>query len=182
MGASRKHKRRLKAALNQQLQKAAAERNHFANDDAAWRTMVAAPYVAQFNPTKRNIYTCEACGWQIVCTDREPGVTPYLIQCQAEVMGGKPCAGTMTSAFYCVPLFLRSEFVWTRPSLATVREFGQAMREYVEKGGLLLEQRADWREARAANAAALELFKAEQVLKLAKAKRAAQNQPGGRKA
>lgn len=83
----------------------------------------------------KNIYTCRACRGHIVTRDVEPGVTPFMIRCEATT----GCTGMMHSSFYRVfDGTMAASHEWYRPEVAQVMEPG--VRRHVEKGGLVLRK------------------------------------------
>lgn len=84
---------------------------------------------------KKNIYVCQACFGHIVTVDRDAGVTPFMIRCEAT----PGCAGYMQSSMYRVfRQEIRATFEWYRPTVVQVLTDGE--REHVGNGGLLLRK------------------------------------------
>lgn len=81
---------------------------------------------------RKNLYTCDLCGGEVVTVDLAKGVTPFMIACRAT----HGCDGAMTSSFYHCNPFRPAQFEWYRPE--TVDDFGPETIEHLEKGGLLL--------------------------------------------
>lgn len=118
---------------------------------------------------KRNAYVCDDCGRFIVTVDRHEGVTPMFLACRA--LGEpntpmNPCKGRSVSSMYRLDMLhgrllnmkgpeagfrQRLELIsngwpeptweWYRPSRAAARRESPAVREHVDKGGLLLRPR-----------------------------------------
>ena len=85
-------------------------------------------------PRRFNVWTCSACGTQILGEDIDEGVTPFMIGCR--------CGGDAYSAFYRVPPPTREpDIVWRKPTKAEYRKLSEPMREHVDLGGLILEDR-----------------------------------------
>lgn len=81
---------------------------------------------------KKNIYTCTDCGAHIVTVDRDRGVTPLTIGCQA-------CGGTMRSSMYRVfDQAMRASHEWYKPPVIQLLSPGEL--EHVKRGGLLLRR------------------------------------------
>jgi hypothetical protein len=82
--------------------------------------------------TRKNLYTCDTCGGEVVTIDTDKGVTPFMISCRAT----PGCEGFMNSSFYrCDPSRV-AQFEWYRPE--TLKGFGKETIEHLRKGGLLL--------------------------------------------
>ena len=87
-----------------------------------------------WNPGRKNIYTCEKCGGHIVTVDTDKGVTPFMIACQAD----PECNGAMTSNFYRCDPSLIADYEWYRPQ--TAAGLDRHSLEHVLKGGLLFRK------------------------------------------
>lgn len=98
------------------------------------KPLLAADQDAAFQG-KVNIYVCEVCHGHIVTRDKDAGVTPFMIPCEA-----KPaCKGKMVSSMYRVfDQTMAEDSEWYRPSAA--QALSPWEREHVEKGGLLLRK------------------------------------------
>lgn len=84
-----------------------------------------------------NIYTCTTCRGHIVTRDVDEGTTPMFTGCDAT----PGCAGTMQSSMYRVfDQTMRESHQWYRPSAVEV--VGDAVRQHVSMGGLLLRRTA----------------------------------------
>lgn len=81
------------------------------------------------NSTRKNAYECEKCGSYIVTVDREPGVTPFMVNCGN-------CSAFAYSKFYRVRPYLEPTHEWYRPE--TLDGLHPWESEHVERGGLLL--------------------------------------------
>lgn len=88
---------------------------------------------------KKNVYTCGHCGAKTVTIDVDEGVTPFMIDCDE-------CGKLMTSSFYKVDQDLEPTHEWYRPNeekrkqLATSLAGFALLREYVDRGGLILRK------------------------------------------
>ncbi len=129
------------------------------------------------NNGRKNAYECEDCGAWIVTIDREPGVTPFMVECGI-------CRQMATSKFYRVADRMQPTHEWYRPE--TSNGLSPWSLEHVSKGGLLLrtidghDSREGWQtsppetlpdtlaEARAALTAKLDALDKEQAAILAK--------------
>ncbi len=84
---------------------------------------------------KKNIYVCESCKGHIVTVDRDAGVTPFLIRCEASA----GCGGRMKSSLYRVfDQSMRASHEWYRPAAPQVLT-GNTL-DHVMHGGLLLRK------------------------------------------
>lgn len=82
---------------------------------------------------KLNIYTCDKCFRHIVTVDLVTGTTPFILGCRATVS----CTGSMESSMYRVwDQRMRPDFEWYKPVFSD--SLAPAVREHVEKGGLML--------------------------------------------
>lgn len=79
-----------------------------------------------------NKYRC-VCGYNMVTIDREEGVTPMMVKCNN-------CGNMMRSMWYQVDQSLTPTHEWYMPGRRGIRKLGGALREHVEKGGLLLRK------------------------------------------
>ena len=107
-----------------------------------------------FDNTKRvNAYQCEHDAAHIIVTvDREPGVTPFTIQCEHCEANGTPGAGfyrhpAMQSAMYRVHPNLKPTHEWYRPD--SLAGFEPGMVQHLLKGGLTLRKVEEPDEAEA---------------------------------
>ncbi|MCU0732159.1 MAG: hypothetical protein MUE84_11330 [Hyphomonas sp.] len=83
---------------------------------------------------KRNIYTCEKCGSHVVTWDRDEGVTPFLIRCEA--IG---CGSMMQSSMYRVfDQRMRPAKEWYRPTAIEAATMDAGMQDHIARGGLAL--------------------------------------------
>lgn len=85
---------------------------------------------------------------RIVTIDREPGVTPFTIQCPIceannipNRTGGFYRFSAMTSSMYRVPQDLTPNYEWYRPD--TIAEIKEGVLDHVMQGGLLLRKIVD---------------------------------------
>ena len=97
------------------------------------------------NCDHKNLYQCEENPEHLIVTvDREPGVTPFTIQCpHCEAAGVKATRGfyrhpTMQSSMYRVHQAVVPTYEWFRPD--TLDGLSKAMAEHVLKGGLVLRK------------------------------------------
>lgn len=98
------------------------------------------------NSGKLNGYICEADpSHRIVTIDREPGVTPFTIQCVAcEALNRLPLKrglyrhAAMTSCFYRVPQDLEPTHEWYRPD--SLDGLAPGIVDHLLKGGLTLRK------------------------------------------
>lgn len=81
-----------------------------------------------------NQYTCEVCGCSITTKDVDEGTTPMFLLCRVT----KGCTGRMISSMYRVDQTLTPTHEWYKP-----RKMPRnlAMRDHVERGGLMLRDR-----------------------------------------
>jgi hypothetical protein len=86
---------------------------------------------------KLNRYTCERCGGSVVTVDREEGVTPFMIRCRSDVLAARGCGAMMQSHFYR-DVEGEPEYEWRKPSTGEYRRLSAAMRDHVDRGGLLI--------------------------------------------
>ena len=85
---------------------------------------------------KKNIYTCEKCGFHVVTVDRDEGVTPFMIACRA--FG---CDGHMHSSMYRVfDQRIKARFEWYRPGEPELAMMSPAMQDHVRMGGLAMRE------------------------------------------
>ena len=83
---------------------------------------------------KKNRYTCQECGGQIITIDVDEGVTPFTIACRAT----PGCDGMMCSCFYSIPQHLAAQYEWVRPK--SLKGYDASMREHIRLGGLVLRE------------------------------------------
>lgn len=83
-----------------------------------------------------NQYVCEKCGYTITTVNRDPGTTPAFLLCKA----GTDCTDDMPSSWYRVPEGLVPTWEWYEPQPNEQRNLSPSLREYVERGGLLLRE------------------------------------------
>lgn len=82
---------------------------------------------------KKNVYTCEECGFSYVTVDIDEGTTPFMSMCQND-----GCKALAKSSFYRVPSDLVATHEWYRP--ADVSGESPMTQEHVRMGGLLLRE------------------------------------------
>jgi hypothetical protein len=82
---------------------------------------------------KKNVYTCDTCGRQMVTVDRDDGVTPFATRCSC------PARAHMTSSMYQVDQALPATHEWYRPAPGTLLK-SIHVHEHVKRGGLLLRE------------------------------------------
>lgn len=93
---------------------------------------------------KKNVYQCDHDAAHLIVTvDREPGVTPFTVQCPHCEAAGTPGKGfykhpAMTSAMYRVHQNLKPTHEWYRPD--TVHGLRDSIAEHVLRGGLVLRK------------------------------------------
>lgn len=82
---------------------------------------------------KKNVYVCH-CGAAITTLDLEPGVTPFMVKCEA-------CGDMMESNFYRVNQDREHTHEWYRPDNAEYALQKPAVQEHLQQGGLLKRKR-----------------------------------------
>jgi hypothetical protein len=87
-------------------------------------------------PRRFNVWVCSACGSRILGEDLDEGVTPFMIRCLY-------CPrGWACSEFYRVPVPTREpDIVWRKPTPEEYEKLSDAMRDHVDRGGLIMEDR-----------------------------------------
>jgi hypothetical protein len=96
------------------------------------------------NTGRLNIYTCDHDERHAVVTvDREPGVTPFTIECPHCKAEGTLGTGfyrhpPMTSSFYRVPADSQPTHEWYRPD--SLESFAPGTVDHLLKGGLVLRE------------------------------------------
>ena len=87
--------------------------------------------------SKKNIYVCQKCSEHIVTVDRDNGVTPFMIRCEAT----SGCDGFMKSSMYRVfDQEMKASHEWYLPTAAEIAGLSDWEREHVRNGGLLLRK------------------------------------------
>lgn len=96
-------------------------------------------YIARSRLTRRwgnlNVYTCGACGAELVTTDVDEGVTPFATRCRAD-----GCTGDAYSAMYRIDprRELTPTHAWYRPGVLPDVDGG--MHHHLRQGGLTLRE------------------------------------------
>lgn len=85
---------------------------------------------------KKNIYTCEKCGFKFVTIDRDEGTTPFITMCQLP----GPCGGMTQSSFYQVDQSLTPTFEWYRMTDTEAAEKPASWMQHHLLGGLFLRE------------------------------------------
>jgi hypothetical protein len=79
-----------------------------------------------------NSYDCPR-GHSTVTIDVDEGVTPMFLNCRTV-----NCGLQARSSFYHVPVGLKPEFEWYKPT--DIKKLNPAEKEHVNKGGLLIRK------------------------------------------
>jgi hypothetical protein len=88
-----------------------------------------------------NLYRCDVCGKGTVTMNRDEGTTPFMLSCRAT----PGCKGSAQSSMYRVQQDLTPIIVFIKPTPLELANFlkkqsprfHRAIREHVDKGGLL---------------------------------------------
>jgi hypothetical protein len=90
-----------------------------------------------------NVWECEDCGMPVLCFDRHPGVTPFMVA--HSTLGGGDCKGMCRSHFYngasaraARDVLGQPSHEWYRPSAHELKRLRGQVRDHVLKGGLLV--------------------------------------------
>jgi hypothetical protein len=107
-----------------------------APDIQAYITLLA----AQMGDRRVNGYHCPSCGRTLIVTHLDEGVTPVFLACRKTA----GCTGQSHSLGYPpspVPAYLgEPTHEWYRPGQEQFDSLDPAMREHVERGGLMLRE------------------------------------------
>lgn len=94
---------------------------------------------------RMNVWVCEACGTQVLCVDRHPGVTPFMVS--HHTLGNPDCGGSCQSRFYNGAIAAevharvgRPSHEWYRPSADQLEAETPYVRDHVLRGGLLVRE------------------------------------------
>lgn len=91
---------------------------------------------AQSYKGKLNIYVCDECHGHIVTVDKDDGVTPFMIGCEA-----KGCKAVMKSSFYRVfDQSMAPTHEWYRPTEPEIATLQRGAADHVRQGGLMLRR------------------------------------------
>jgi hypothetical protein len=92
-----------------------------------------------------NVWECEECGERVLCYDRHPGTTPFMVS--HHTLGNPDCPGTCRSHFYSgasveLTYFLKGtpSHEWYRPSTDELRTLKRHVQDHVMQGGLLVRE------------------------------------------
>jgi hypothetical protein len=96
-----------------------------------------------------NVWRCEQCSTPVLCYDKHPGTTPFMVA--HSTLGGGDCTGICKSAFYSSGEVIkaRSELggpgvapshEWYRPAFGDPGLKEAAVRAHVIQGGLLVRE------------------------------------------
>lgn len=88
---------------------------------------------------KLNKYTCNTCEGEIVTIEREPGVTPMMIDCRAT----EGCEGLMMSWGYQIHYDVTPTWEWVKPDINLLKNYKKknpALFEHFKLGGLYLRK------------------------------------------
>lgn len=91
-----------------------------------------------------NAWKCPLCGLNTVCIDVDPGVTPMLLACRRT----PGCKGLAVSSGYPHQyppehIVANLEWEWAIPTRKQYMRLDPAMKEHIDKGGLMLQPRTD---------------------------------------